>query len=109
MGGGDRHTFEAVMFVIVRVVVCSGQWTGGCVTCRLTFGQEIILCCCEIVGNVSQSEPRSACTASRQAEIAGKCHSADGLCERQVSWSRGGYEDREWSEGSQRVGDRVGV
>ena len=69
-------------------------------TCRLTFGQEIILCCCEIVGNVSQSEPRSACTASRQAEIAGKCHSADGLCERQVSWSRGGYEDREWSEGS---------
>ena len=27
-------------------------------TCRLTFGQEIILCCCGIVGNVSQSEAR---------------------------------------------------
>jgi hypothetical protein len=77
------------------------------VTCRLTFGQEI-LCCCGIVGNVSQREPRNACTASRQAEIAGKCHSADGLCERQMSWSRGGYEDREWSEESVEGGDRVG-
>lgn len=65
MGGGDRHTFEAVMFVIVRVVVCDGQWTGGCVTCRLTFVQEIILCCCGIVGNVSQRAKESLGTLAQ--------------------------------------------
>lgn len=52
------------MFVIVRVVVCSGQWTGGCVTCRLTFGQEI-LCCCGIVGNVSQRAKESLGTLAQ--------------------------------------------
>lgn len=75
----------------------------------LWTGDSLLLWNCWKCFPESQREPRNACTASRQAEIAGKCHSADGLCERQVSWSRGGYEDREWSEGSQRVGDRVGV
>jgi hypothetical protein len=87
------------MFVIVCVLCAVVNGPVVVVTCRLTFGQEI-LCCCGIVGNVSQREPRNACTASRQAEIAGKCHSADGLCERQVSWSRDGYEALEWSEES---------
>jgi hypothetical protein len=53
LGGRDDHTFEAVILASV-VVGCSGQWTGGWVTCRLTFGREILCCCGGIVGNVSR-------------------------------------------------------
>lgn len=56
-------------------------------TCRLTFGREILCCCGGIVGNVSRGASERL-HSLEVAEIAGKCHSADGMgCERQVSWS----------------------
>jgi hypothetical protein len=49
---------------------------GGRVTLRMTFGREI-LCCRRIIGNVSLGASERWHSLS-QAEIAGKCHSADG-------------------------------
>lgn len=79
LGGRDRHTFEAVIMARVWIGL-GGQWTGGCVTCRLTFGREILCCCGGIVGNVSRGASERL-HSLEVAEIAGKCHSADGMRE----------------------------
>jgi hypothetical protein len=70
------------------------------VTCRLTFGREILCCCGGIVGNVSRgaSERLHSLEAGRDRRKVP--HSADGIRETAVLDNRydGGRRGERWRE-----------